>query len=306
MNELTGGISPDILTHFSLLIYSLSFAMCFAALALCIACWIKEKETWQYKTILFIIYFTFLFFLDAIYFYYTHIMSYSEGGWYFGLFLIIRDLGYALLLYYMGATLNYIRRKKWSHFQLSLVILGGIFYFAGSVVDRYTGSPLYLSAAMSLLLFGVQAYLLANSARDIKHVSEVRLRISLIIVFLVPLIFLPLILIFRSLMPERQALNFIVLSQFYFWLSLGAVIYFLQPLALHRSGGGLNLSRENRDKFGLTEREAQIIRGIDRGLSYKEIAGELDISPNTVSNHITRIYRKTGIRSKVELLKKLQ
>ncbi|MDC7223227.1 MAG: helix-turn-helix transcriptional regulator [Spirochaetales bacterium] len=299
-------MKTDLLSHVSLLIYTVSFAMCFAALALCIACWIKERETWQYKTVFFIIYFTFLFLIEAIYFYYTHIMALPENNWYIYVFLIIRDLGYALLLYYLGATLNHIRRIKWKPSQLFLVILAGILYFAGSVLNRFTGAPAYLSPALSLLLFGVQSYLLTNSARGIKNVEEVRLRISLIIVLLVPLIFLPLILIFRSLLPGREALNFILLSQFYFWISLGAVIYFLQPLAIFRSGGELDLSAANRKKYGLTDREAEIIRAIDRGLSYKEIAGELKISPNTVSNHISRIYRKTGIRSKVELLKKLQ
>ncbi len=294
------------LSHFSLLVYSFSFAMCFAALALCIACWIKEREVWQLKTIAFIIYFTFLFFLEAVFFYYSHIMKLPEERWYIKVFLIVRDLGYALLLYYLGATLNYIRREKWKPGQLSLVILAGIFYFSAAVVNRLTEPPGFISPAMSLLLFAVQAYLLTNSARGIKNVAEVRLRISLIIVLLVPLIFLPLILIFRALLPDRSALNFIILSQFYFWLSLGAIIYFLQPLATFRSGGELDLSSKNRKKYGLTDRETEIIRGIDRGLSYKEIAGELQISPNTVSNHITRIYRKTGIRSKVELLKKLQ
>jgi DNA-binding CsgD family transcriptional regulator len=280
--------------------------MCFAALALCIACWLKEKELWQFKTMLFIIYFTFLFFLEALFFYLTHVMHLPENRWYVSLFLMLRDLGYALLLYYLGATLNYIRRISWKPSQLFLVILAGIIYFAGTLVNRFGQMPAFVSSAMSLLLFGVQAYLLANSAKSIKTVSEVRLRISLIIVLLVPLIFLPLIMIFRALMPDRLALNFILMSQFYFWLSLGAVIYFLQPLSIFRSGGELDLSPANRAKYGLTGREAEIIRGIDRGLSYKEIAGELKISPNTVSNHITRIYRKTGIRSKVELLKKLQ
>jgi DNA-binding CsgD family transcriptional regulator len=299
-------MATDLLTHVSLLIYTISFAMCFAALALCIACWIKEREMWQNKTIFFIIYFTFLFFLEAIYFYYTHVMDSSESQWYFSLFLIIRDLAYALLLYYLGATLNYISRVKWKPFQLFMVILSGILYFSGSMVHRFTNSSAYISTALSLLMFGIQAYLITNSARGLKNVTEIRLRVSLIIVLLVPLIFLPLILIFRALLPDRESLNFILLSQFYFWLSLGAVIYFLQPLAIFPSGSGLDLSRANRLKYGLTDRETEIIRGIDRGLSYKEIAGELNISPNTVSNHITRIYRKTGIRSKVELLKKLQ
>lgn len=298
-------MEAELLKHVSLLFYSLALGMCFAALALCIACWIKERELWQFKTVLFIIYFTFLFFLEAVYYYLSHVSAVNTGRW-IRAFLVLRDLGYALFLYYLGATINYIRRMTWPPLQLALVILSGFFYFAGSVISLFAQSSPILSSSLSFLLFGVQAYLLAESARSIKKVKETRLRISLVIVLLVPLFFLPLMLVFKSFFPDRPALNFIILSMFYFWLSLGAVVYFLQPLAIFISGGSLDLSSKNVDKYGLTRREIQIIRAIDRGLSYKEIAGELKISPNTVSNHITRIYRKTGTRSKVELLKKLQ
>jgi DNA-binding CsgD family transcriptional regulator len=295
----------DPLSHYSLLFYTFSFGMCFAALALCIACWIKEREQWQFKIILFIIYFTFLFFLEAVFYYISHILKLSSQG-VIRYFLIFRDFGYGLFLYYLGATINYIRRTSWKPSQLILVILAGLLYFAGGVVIRFNGSLHVVSSAMSFLLFSVQAYLLVDSSRSIKDVVEIRLKISLVIVLLVPLFFLPLLLVLQSFFPDRAALNFIILCMFYFWLSLGAVIYFLQPLAIFRSGGELNLSTENVTKYSLTEREMEIIRGIDRGLSYKEIAGELKISPNTVSNHITRIYRKTGTRSKVELLKRLK
>jgi DNA-binding CsgD family transcriptional regulator len=298
-------METDLLSHFSLLFYTVASGMCFASLALCITCWIKEKELWQFKTIFFIIYFTFLFFLEAVYYYMTHIIN-IPPHWWIKVFLILRDLGYALMLYFLGATINYIRRISWNPRQRILVIIAGLLYLSGGVVNRVYGSYLPVSTAMTLLLFSVQAYLLVNSSRSIKNVVEIRLKISLVIVLLVPLFFLPLMLFFQSFFPDRAALNFIILSMFYFWLSLGAVIYFLQPLAIFRSGGELDLSSVNVKKYGLTARELEIIRGIDRGLSYKEIAAELKISPNTVSNHITRIYRKTGTRSKVELLKKLQ
>lgn len=290
--------------HLSLFVYTFSFGMCFAALALCIACWIKEKEVWEQKTVFFIIYFTFLFFLEALFFYMNHILEIPTKGWVY-VFLTVRDLGYSLLLYFLGSTLNYLRKTNWTRFQLFLVIFAALLYFAGGVTTRILGTSPLISWGMSVLLFGVQAYLLINSAQGVMRVVEVRLRIALIIELLVPLIFLPLMMIFQAILPDREALNFLLLCTFYFWLSLGAIIYFLQPLALFPSSGELNLSSVNLLKYSLTQREEEIIRRIDRGLSYKEIAGELNISPNTVSNHISRIYRKTRTRSKVELLKKM-
>lgn len=48
----------------------------------------------------------------------------------------------------------------------------------------------------------------------------------------------------------------------------------------------------------LTEREREVLRLIARGLTNKEIAGNLDISTRTVQQHATNIYDKLGFRSR--------
>lgn len=51
---------------------------------------------------------------------------------------------------------------------------------------------------------------------------------------------------------------------------------------------------------GLTAREVDVLRLVARGLSSREIAAELVISPKTARNHIEHIYVKTGATSRVE------
>jgi DNA-binding CsgD family transcriptional regulator len=51
---------------------------------------------------------------------------------------------------------------------------------------------------------------------------------------------------------------------------------------------------------GLTGREMEVLRLVARGMSSKEIAAELVISPKTARNHIEHIYTKTGATSRVE------
>ncbi|MCL2759216.1 MAG: response regulator transcription factor [Treponema sp.] len=53
----------------------------------------------------------------------------------------------------------------------------------------------------------------------------------------------------------------------------------------------------------LTKREAQILTMVNSGLSDKQIAQQLGISPRTVQNIVYCIFDKTGIRSRVELQK---
>lgn len=57
--------------------------------------------------------------------------------------------------------------------------------------------------------------------------------------------------------------------------------------------------------FGLTLRESEILPLLLGGASNEEIGERLHISPHTVKNHITAIYRKTGTESRFDLLKVL-
>ena len=55
----------------------------------------------------------------------------------------------------------------------------------------------------------------------------------------------------------------------------------------------------------LSPRQKQIVDGIVEGLSYKLIADKLDISIDTVRDHIKRLYRTLEVNSKMEIVKKV-
>ena len=54
----------------------------------------------------------------------------------------------------------------------------------------------------------------------------------------------------------------------------------------------------------LTNREKEILELLSRGLMYKEIAWELDISQETVRKHVYRIYEKLHVGNRVEAVNK--
>ncbi len=54
----------------------------------------------------------------------------------------------------------------------------------------------------------------------------------------------------------------------------------------------------------LTLRQQQIVDGLVKGLSYKMVGHELDISVETVRDHIKKIYKRLHVNSKAEVIRK--
>jgi DNA-binding NarL/FixJ family response regulator len=55
------------------------------------------------------------------------------------------------------------------------------------------------------------------------------------------------------------------------------------------------------DRDDLTPQELQIARFIAAGATNREAAADLFLSPKTIETHLTRIYRKLGLRSRSQL-----
>ena len=73
---------------------------------------------------------------------------------------------------------------------------------------------------------------------------------------------------------------------------------------LTRQGEKDEIAAENLfRRFNITDREAEIIRLICEGKSNQDIADQLFISLHTVKDHNTNIFRKVGVKNRVQLLK---
>ena len=55
------------------------------------------------------------------------------------------------------------------------------------------------------------------------------------------------------------------------------------------------------DPYGLTERQREILGAVVQGLNNREIARQFAISEHTVKHHLTQVFNKTGVSTRLEL-----
>jgi DNA-binding CsgD family transcriptional regulator len=77
---------------------------------------------------------------------------------------------------------------------------------------------------------------------------------------------------------------------------------FLRRRALVRPAEPLRVdAKADLVALGISAREADVVELVLTGLSHKEIADRLSISPDTVKKHTYNVYRKLGVQNRVQL-----
>jgi DNA-binding CsgD family transcriptional regulator len=92
------------------------------------------------------------------------------------------------------------------------------------------------------------------------------------------------------------------------WLAMNipaliALLTFLGRKRLSAAGQRASASclEEVGDRFGLSQREREVVALVYRGRLNNEIARELYISLDTVKKHLYNVFKKTGVRNRVQL-----
>jgi len=83
-----------------------------------------------------------------------------------------------------------------------------------------------------------------------------------------------------------------------FWVGRESVVNLFETL---RDLAGAPGEEAPQKKFGLTPRELEIISAIVAGYTNKDIAQKFSISEQTVKHHLTNIYDKLGVSTRLEL-----
>jgi DNA-binding NarL/FixJ family response regulator len=71
--------------------------------------------------------------------------------------------------------------------------------------------------------------------------------------------------------------------------------------ASEKQASSVEAPQSSKNQFGLTRRELEIVRAIGEAMSNKDIAEHFGISEYTVKHHLSRIFDKIGVFSRLEL-----
>ena len=80
----------------------------------------------------------------------------------------------------------------------------------------------------------------------------------------------------------------------------GAALSTEEAIAYAQRGRG-ERKRPSSGWASLTPSEQDVVRLVSEGLGNKDIAARLFVSPRTVQSHLTRVYTKLGLSSRVQL-----
>ena len=71
---------------------------------------------------------------------------------------------------------------------------------------------------------------------------------------------------------------------------------------MRAAGGAVGAARQAPTRE-LTPQELEVALAVARGATNREVASALFVSPKTIEVHLSRIFRKLGVRSRTELAK---
>jgi DNA-binding NarL/FixJ family response regulator len=83
-----------------------------------------------------------------------------------------------------------------------------------------------------------------------------------------------------------------------YWVGRERVANLVQYLRILIQSSG---EEARHRRYGLTERELEIVSAVVMGYSNKEIAAHFKISQDTVKHHLSNIFDKTGVSTRVAL-----
>lgn len=211
----------------------------------------------------------------------------------------------AFLLSFVPYFTTWIIAHPWRNPYKAIFFICSLVFVGVSIADLVFDSVILSRLSFLICLF-VIAFCLVVMLRNRKGIEDRDVRHMILTIVIVGLSLLPFITAsffvdyIRSITSQVIILAYSIVILVFLFISISRKLSEEKEIVdkeEEKNGSAVDLSI-----YHITEREEEIIELICEGNTNKEIAQKLSLSVNTVSNHITNIFDKTGVRSRIDLL----
>lgn len=296
--------------HWVLALYIASYSTGFANMTLCFLAWMKTRDpALKHFLVILAVFVGQLLLSNLTYFANAYLGAvHFEAGWVHlvvqALLMVPFTLAGAWFTHSL-VTDPFTPRRRRLFVVLSLVPLA---LLAFEVLRSLAGggAPGEHRDAEAVLLVWRQGFVVYATVFFWTRLARARnpfFRSLMVLIIVLDLVMTPLVLaeIFWNARPDLAFRPLSLENLYYFVGSLGSALGVAWVYFLHTPPVAPVLPASDL----LTDREREVVGLVAQGLSNKEIAGRLFLSPVTVKNHLYKIFQKTGARSRVDLLRRV-
>lgn len=318
----------NIFNYTLLILYLIAFIIGFSTIFYSIIYYIIERITWLKYYIVFLFLFGFLLLIRAIKLLsFLAIPLFLSNSIFNILYYFTLSVSMSLILYFIPAFLYRFLNLKWKVKENVLYLILSVIFFVLSILGIILNFNFYIVS--NIIFYLLILYLLILGFINYKNIKDKMMKLIVKILGLITIYIYP-IMVYQLITINKNSLDIgsidITLVLFYIWwnlIMLGFLLwYFINIIknknmfvneSLNNNSNDLkNIENENNaikkelkeEIINLTKREKQILSYLLSGKTNKEVALILDISLNTVNNHVANIYDKSGVKNRVELVNK--
>lgn len=318
----------NIFNYILLILYLIAFIIGFSTIFYSVIYYIIERITWLKYYIVFLFLFGFLLLIRAIKLLsFLAIPLFLSNSIFNILYYFTLSVSMSLILYFIPAFLYRFLNLKWKVKENVLYLILSVIFFVLSILGIILNFNFYIVA--NIIFYFLILYLLILGFINYKNIKDKMMKLIVKILGLITISIYP-IMLYQLITINKNSLDIgsidITLVLFYIWwnlVMLGFLLWYFINIVKNKnmfvneslnnnSNDSKNIENENNaikkelkeEIINLTKREKQILSYLLSGKTNKEVALILDISLNTVNNHVANIYDKSGVKNRVELVNK--
>ena len=168
-----------------------------------------------------------------------------------------------------------------------LILLTSIVFMAKVILDNKQRAVHYLVIVTALIIWNYIAFAWGETANNLDGQNAMRMPLDMTIIFWFIVNAATITFIFRTSFAEAY----------------GTVEVEPEIADAIVEAGKDTIFEDLQEEYGLTDREKELCQLIYQGRSNAEISESLFITESTVKTHIYNLYRKTGVKNRMEILR---